>query len=60
MPRASLMALSKDPRTGVVRRHHVSQSSGTMMIYAHVLNRGAMAVRSPLDSQPEARSQSFR
>jgi integron integrase len=92
-------ALSKDPRTGVVRRHHVSESSvqkavkkasrlaginkrvtchtfrhsfathlledgydirtvqellghkdiRTTMIYTHVLNRGAMAVRSPLD-----------
>lgn len=93
------IALSKDPRTGVVRRHHVSESSvqkavkkavrlaginkrvtchtfrhsfathllengydirtvqellghkdvRTTMIYTHVLNRGALAVRSPLD-----------
>ncbi|HIC92921.1 MAG TPA: integron integrase [Anaerolineae bacterium] len=93
-------ALSKDPRTGVVRRHHVSESSvqkavkkaaklaginkrvtchtfrhsfathllengydirtvqellghkdvRTTMVYTHILNRGAMAVRSPLDS----------
>jgi integron integrase len=104
------IALSKDPRTGVVRRHHVSESSvqkavkkaarlaginkrvtchafrhsfathllengydirtvqellghkdvRTTMIYTHVLNRGAMAVRSPLDSQPEARGQRFQ
>jgi len=32
----------------------------TTMIYTHVLNRGAMAVRSPLDSQPEARGQRFQ
>ena len=98
------MSLSKDPRTGVVRRHHVSESSvqkavkkaarlaginkrvtchafrhsfathllengydirtvqellghkdvRTTMICTHVLNRDAMMVRSPLDSQPEA------
>jgi integron integrase len=104
------IALSKDPRTGVVRRHHVSESSvqkavkkaarlaginkrvtchafrhsfathllengydirtvqellghkdvRTTMIYTHVLNRGAMAVRSPLDSQLEARGQRFQ
>ena len=54
------IALSKDPRTGVVRRHHVSESSVTTMIYTHVLNRGAMAVRSPLDSQPEAHGQRFQ
>ena len=91
--------LSKDPRSGVVRRHHIHESSlqkavkkaakraginkrvtchtfrhsfathlleagydirtvqellghkdvKTTMIYTHVLNRGAMAVRSPLD-----------
>jgi len=91
--------LSKDPRTGIMRRHHVSESSvqkairkaarlaginkrvtphtlrhsfathlleagydirtvqellghkdvRTTMIYTHVLNRGPMAVRSPLD-----------
>ena len=54
------MALSKDSHTGVVRRHHVSESSVTTMIYTHVLNRGAMAVRSTLDSQPEARGQRFQ
>ena len=32
----------------------------TTMIYTHVLNRGPMAVRSPLDSQPEARGQRFQ
>jgi site-specific recombinase XerC len=32
----------------------------TTMIYTHVLNRGGLAVRSPLDSQPEARSQRFQ
>ena len=91
--------LSKDPRTGIVRRHHASESSlqkavkeaarlaglnkrvschtfrhsfathllqqgydirtvqellghkdvKTTMIYTHVLNRGGLAVRSPLD-----------
>jgi integron integrase len=101
---------SKDPRTGVTRRHHIHEStlqkavrkaarlagitkpinchtfrhsfathlleSGydirtvqellghkdvrTTMIYTHVLNRGAMAVRSPLDSQPEAHGQRFQ
>jgi hypothetical protein len=30
------------------------------MIYTHVLNRGAVAVRSPLDSQPEAHGQKFQ
>jgi integron integrase len=32
----------------------------TTMIYTHVLNRGAMVVRSPLDSQPEAHGQRFQ
>jgi len=32
----------------------------TTMIYTHVLNRGGLAVRSPLDSQPEARGQRFQ
>jgi len=93
--------LSKDPRTGIVRRHHISESSvqkavnkaarlaginkhvschtfrhsfathllengydirtvqellghkdvKTTMIYTHVLNRGSLAVRSPLDQR---------
>jgi site-specific recombinase XerD len=32
----------------------------TAMIYTHVLNRGGLAVRSPLDSQSEARGQGFQ
>jgi integron integrase len=94
--------LSKDPRSGVVRRHHFSESSlqkavrqaatqagidervtchtfrhsfathllengydirtvqellghkdvKTTMVYTHALNRGRLAVRSPLDSSP--------
>ncbi len=58
-------ALSTDPRSGSVRRHHVYENYlirgvkdellghadvSTTMLYTHVLNRGGQGVRSPLDA----------
>jgi integrase len=55
--------LSADPKTGVIRRHHVYENYdirtvqellghsdvSTTMIYTHVLNKGGKGVKSPLD-----------